>query len=89
MLELEELQLRSRHLLEEKQSYIDQLEGQLVAERRKIEDLVAKLQASSQQLLFIYEELDRSLKPGDVEGQPLNPHEPLAPGEPLNSPSEP
>ncbi|HLZ86763.1 MAG TPA: hypothetical protein VKQ52_05980 [Puia sp.] len=77
MLELEELQLRTRHLLEEKQAYIDQLEGELVAERQKIEELVAKLQASSQQLLTIYEELDRSLKPTG------------APGEPLSSPSEP
>jgi len=65
MLELEELQLRTRHLLEEKQAYIDQLEGQLVSERRKIEDLVLKLQISSQQLLTIYEELDRSMKPAD------------------------
>jgi hypothetical protein len=64
-LELEELQLRTRHLLEEKQVYIDQLEGQLVSERRKIEDLVTKLQVSSQQLLTIYEELDRSMKPAD------------------------
>jgi len=64
-LELEEFQLRTRHLLEEKQAYIDQLEGQLVSERRKIEDLVTKLQASSQQLLTIYEELDRSMKPED------------------------
>ena len=66
-LELEELQLRSSHLLEEKQAYIDQLEGQLVAERQKIEELVTKLQASSQQLLTIYEELDRSLKPTSDE----------------------
>jgi hypothetical protein len=73
MLELEEGVFRTRHLLEEKQAYIDQLEGQLVSERRKIEDLVAKLQASSQQLLSIYEELDRSTKP--------------AADEPLNSPS--
>lgn len=65
MLELEELHLRTGHLLQEKQAYIDQLEGQLVSERRKIEDLVAKLQASSQQLLTIYEELDRSMKPAD------------------------
>ena len=69
MLELEELQLRTRHLLEEKQAYIDQLEGQLVSERRKIEDLVTKLQASSQQLLAIYEELDRSVKPADAPGE--------------------
>jgi hypothetical protein len=68
MLELEEMQLRTRHLLEEKQAYIDQLEGQLVAERRKIEDLVSKLQVSSQQLLMIYEELDRSVKPADQPG---------------------
>ena len=65
VLELEEMQLRTRHLLEEKQAYIDQLEGQLVSERRKIEDLVAKLQVSSQQLLTIYEVLDRSVKPAD------------------------
>jgi chromosome segregation ATPase len=63
MLELDEVQLRARHLLEEKQAYIDELEGQLVAERQKIEELVTKLQASSQQLLSIYEELDKSLKP--------------------------
>jgi hypothetical protein len=68
MLELEEAQLRTRHLLEEKQAYIDQLEGQLVSERRKIEELVIKLQVSSQQLLTIYEELDRSMKPADHPG---------------------
>ena len=79
MLELEEYQLRTGHLLEEKQAYIDQLEGQLVSERRKIEDLVTKLQASSHQLLTIYEELDRSMKPED---------HPEA-GESLSSPSEP
>ncbi|HEY4334610.1 MAG TPA: hypothetical protein VGM89_01900 [Puia sp.] len=65
MLEQEEGLLRTRHLLEEKQGYIDQLEGQLVSERRKIEDLVAKLQTSSQQLMTIYEVLDRSMKPAD------------------------
>jgi len=65
-MELEELQRRDRHLLEGKQAYIDQLECQLVSERRKIEELVMKLQASSQQLLAIYEELDRSVKPGDA-----------------------
>lgn len=79
MLELEELQLHTRHLLEEKQAYIDQLEGQLVSERRKIEDLVIKLQTSSQQLLTIYEELDRSMKPADHPET----------GEALSSPSEP
>jgi hypothetical protein len=79
MLELEEGLFRTRHLLEEKQAYIDQLEGQLVSERRKIEDLVAKLQTSSQQLLTIYEELDRSMKP--VDGAET--------GETLSSPSEP
>jgi len=78
MLELEELQLRTRYLLEEKQAYIDQLEGQLVAERRKIEDLVTKLQASSQHLLTIYQELERSTS------DPLS-----SAGEPLNSPNEP
>jgi len=52
----------------ERQAYIDQLEGQLVAERQKIEELVTKLQASSQQLLSIYEELDRQLKPAATPG---------------------
>ncbi|HVU96726.1 MAG TPA: hypothetical protein VHE34_15965 [Puia sp.] len=70
MLELEEGLFRTRHLLEEKQAYIDQLEGQLVSERRKIEDLVSKLQTSSHQLLTIYEELDRSMRPAADE--PLN-----------------
>ncbi|HEY4107723.1 hypothetical protein [Puia sp.] len=78
MLELEEGMLRSQYLLEEKQAFIDQLEGQLVAERRKIEELVTKLQASSQQLLTIYQELDRSFKPADAPSA----------GEPLNSPNE-
>jgi hypothetical protein len=78
MLELEEGLFRTRHLLEEKQAYIDQLEGQLVSERRKIEDLVLKLQISSQQLLTIYEELDRSMKPADHPET----------GETLNSPTE-
>ncbi len=72
MLELEEFQLRTRHHLEEKQVYIDQLEGQLVSERRKIEELVIKLQASSQQLLTIYEELDKSMKPADAADEPLS-----------------
>jgi hypothetical protein len=71
-LEVQQEQLRARFLLEEKQAYIDQLEGQLVAERRKIEELVVKLQASSQQLLTIYEELDRSLKPADGDGESLS-----------------
>lgn len=70
MLELEETQLRTRYLLEEKQAYIDQLEGELVTERRKIEELVTKLQASSQQLLTIYEELDKSLKPANSPNEP-------------------
>ena len=86
LLQLEEIQLRTGHLLQEKQAYIDQLEGQLVAERRKIEELVTKLQASSQQLLAIYQELDRSMKPTNIaDGQP---GEASASGEPLNSPSE-
>ena len=70
-LELEELQRRDLHLLEEKQAYIDLLEGQLVFERRKIEELVIKLQASSQQLLAIYEELDRSVKPANAHSDTL------------------
>lgn len=87
MLELEELQLRTGHLLVEKQVYIDQLEGQLVSERRKIEDLVAKLQVSSQQLLTIYEELDRSMKPADhPEAEHPDGDHPAA-DEPLSSPS--
>jgi len=92
MLELEEGLFRTRHLLEEKQAYIDQLEGQLVSERRKIEDLVAKLQTSSQQLLTIYEELDRSMKPAghpdadQPEGGPSGADQPAA-DEPLNSPT--
>jgi hypothetical protein len=87
MLELEEVQLRTGHLLVEKQVYIDQLEGQLVSERRKIEDLVAKLQISSQQLLTIYEELDRSMKPADhPEAEHPDGDHPAA-DEPLSSPS--
>ncbi|WP_188929018.1 hypothetical protein [Puia dinghuensis] len=86
LLQLEEIQLRTGHLLQEKQAYIDQLEGQLVAERRKIDELVNKLQASSQQLLAIYQELDRSMKPaGTADGQSGKAN---ASGEPLNSPSE-
>jgi hypothetical protein len=82
MLQLEEGLLRTRYLLEEKQAYVDQLEGQLVSERRKIEELVVKLQASSKQLLTIYEELDQSMKAPNP-GEPLGSVDGL-----LNSSSE-
>lgn len=82
MLQLEEGLLRTGHLLEEKQAYVDQLEGQLVSERRKIEELVIKLQASSKQLLTIYEELDQSMKVPNP-GEPLGSVDGL-----LNSSSE-
>ncbi len=44
---------------------IEELEAQLRSERLKVEELVLKLQANSQLLLTIYQELDKSFHLGD------------------------
>jgi hypothetical protein len=56
--------------LEEKQETIGDLEAQLTAGRLKIEELVARLQESSEHLLSIHKVLDRSVYPSlDAEAE--------------------
>jgi hypothetical protein len=56
--------------LEEKQEVIDDLGAQLTAGRLKIEELVARLQESSEHLLSIHKVLDRSVYPAsDAEAE--------------------
>jgi len=50
--------------LDVKQGIIDDLELQLRSERMRVEELVVKLQANSQLLLTIYQELDKSFHIG-------------------------
>ncbi|HEV2480433.1 MAG TPA: hypothetical protein VGS79_12240 [Puia sp.] len=58
---LEQQVLHLSRQLEEKQRMIADLEGQLVTDRLKIEDLVTKLRNNSTLLMNIYQELDKSL----------------------------
>jgi hypothetical protein len=58
---LEQQVLHFSRQLEEKQRMIADLEGQLVTDRLKIEDLVTKLRNNSTLLMNIYQELDKSL----------------------------
>ena len=67
---LEELERRyaaAQESLEERQRTIDEMDGWLVIERNKVEELVAKLQNNSLLLMNIYKELDKSL---NLEGSP-------------------
>lgn len=54
----------SQRELDVKQSIIDDLESQLRSERIKVEEMVIKLQANSQLLQTIYQELDNSFHIG-------------------------
>jgi hypothetical protein len=54
----------NRQELDAKQGIIEDLEAQLRSERMKVEELVLKLQANSQLLLTIYQELDKSFHVG-------------------------
>ena len=58
---LEQQVLHLSRQLEEKQRMIADLEGQLVTDRLKIEELVTKLRNNSTLLMNIYQELDKSL----------------------------
>jgi hypothetical protein len=59
-----------QRLLEEKQELIDDLEAQLMAGKQKIEELVGRLQESSEHLLSIHRVLDRSVYPSsDAEAE--------------------
>lgn len=62
---LEQQVLHFGRQLEEKQRMIADLEGQLITDRLKIEDLVAKLRNNSTLLMNIYLELDKSLHLND------------------------
>jgi hypothetical protein len=63
---LEQQVLHLSRQLEEKQRMIADLEGQLVTDRLKIEDLVTKLRNNSTLLMNIYQELDKSLHLNDA-----------------------
>jgi len=52
-----------RQTLEERQRTIDELEDRLRQERRRSEELIARLQENSNLLLSIHKELDKTLHP--------------------------
>ena len=68
-LDLEEKYSTALQQLEVKNRLIDELQDQLLVQTQKIEDLVAKLQKSSQLLLNISQELDNPIPPAQPQPQ--------------------